>query len=92
MHTADFHLFRGKRKASTAALARALIHLPSDLRSSVASLMALNLYLGRTFQKSAQVDAALEKLTVADVNAALRKYLKNDQWVAAFAGEFKERP
>ena len=38
------------------------------------------------------MDAALEKLTVADVNAALRKYLKNDQWVAAFAGEFKERP
>jgi zinc protease len=57
--------------------------------SRVASLMALNLYLGRTFAKSAQVDAALEKLTLADVNAALRKYLKPDQFVSAFAGDFK---
>jgi len=57
--------------------------------AGVVSQMALNLYLGRTFARSAQVDAALEKLTVADVNAALRKYLKPDQWVWAFAGEFK---
>jgi zinc protease len=57
--------------------------------TAVVGQMAFNLYLGRTFEKSAQVDAALEKLTVADVNAALRKYLKPDQWVWAFAGEFK---
>ncbi|HEX6704549.1 MAG TPA: pitrilysin family protein [Albitalea sp.] len=57
--------------------------------ASVAGLWAVNLYLGRTFQKSAEVDAALEKLTLADVNAALRKYLKPEQFVSAFAGEFK---
>jgi zinc protease len=57
--------------------------------ASVAATMALNVYLGRTFAKSAQVDAALEKLTVADINAALRKYLRPDQWVWAFAGELK---
>ena len=57
--------------------------------ASVAGLWATNLYLGRTFQKSAQVDAALEKLTLAEVNAALRKYLKPEQFVTAFAGEFK---
>jgi zinc protease len=55
----------------------------------VAGLWAMNLYLDRTFQKSAQVDAALEKLTLAEVNAALRKYLKPEQFVTAFAGEFK---
>ncbi|HEV7914703.1 MAG TPA: insulinase family protein, partial [Albitalea sp.] len=58
--------------------------------ASVAGLMAVNLYLGRTFAKSAQVDAALEKLTLADVNAALRKYLKPEQLVSAFAGDFKK--
>jgi zinc protease len=56
---------------------------------STAGLMAQNLYLGRTFMKSAEVDAALEKLTLEQVNAALRKYIKPDQWVSAFAGEFK---
>jgi len=56
----------------------------------VAGLMAMNLFLGRTFQRSAQVDAALEKLTVAEVNDALRKYLKPEQWVSAFAGDFKQ--
>ena len=57
--------------------------------ASVAGLWAVNLYLGRTFEKSAQVDAALEKLTLAEVNAALRKYLKPEQLVSAFAGDFK---
>ena len=41
-------------------------------------------------RRCAQVDAALEKLTLDDVNAALRKYLKPDQWVWAFAGEFNK--
>ncbi|HEX6363412.1 MAG TPA: pitrilysin family protein, partial [Albitalea sp.] len=59
---------------------------------TVAALMAQNLYLGRTFRKSAEVDAALEKLTLEQVNAALRKYLKPEQWVSAFAGEFNNRP
>ena len=54
-----------------------------------AGLMAQNLYLGRTFIKSAEVDAAIEKLTLEQVNAALRKYITPGQWVSAFAGEFK---
>ncbi|HJV62262.1 MAG TPA: pitrilysin family protein [Albitalea sp.] len=56
---------------------------------SIAAGWAHNLYLGRTFARSAEVDAALAKLTVADVNAALRKYVKPDQLVWAFAGDFK---
>ena len=34
-------------------------------------------------------DAALAKLTLADVNAALRKYVSVDQVVSVFAGDFK---
>ena len=56
---------------------------------TVASALANNLYLGRTFAVSARVDAALGKLTLAEVNAALRKYIKPDTFVAAFAGDFK---
>ena len=39
----------------------------------------------------AQVDAAIEKLTAADVNAVLRKYLKPDDLGYAFAGEFAKK-
>jgi zinc protease len=48
-----------------------------------------NLYIGQTFKRSAEVDAKLAKLTVDEVNAALRKYVKPDAYVAAFAGDFK---
>jgi zinc protease len=56
---------------------------------SVASALANNLYLGRTFEVSARVDAALRRLTLEQVNAALRKYIRPDSFVAAFAGDFK---
>jgi zinc protease len=56
---------------------------------TLASALANNLYLGRTFAKSAQVDAALTSLTLAQVNAALRKYVKPDTFAAAVAGDFK---
>ena len=51
--------------------------------------LANNLYLNRTFAVSAQVDAALAKLTAAQVNAALRKYLLPESFVLIFAGDFK---
>ena len=57
--------------------------------ASVAAGLANNLYLGRTFAIAAQVDAAIEKLTLEQVNAALRKYLAPDRFVSAFAGDFK---
>lgn len=56
---------------------------------SIASSLANNLYLGRTFAVSAQVDAAIGKLTLAQVNAALRKYLQPDKLVWALGGDFK---
>ena len=56
---------------------------------SVASALANNLYLDRTFAVSARVDAALGRLTLADVNNALRKYIQPSSFVSAFAGDFK---
>jgi zinc protease len=56
---------------------------------SLASGLANNLYLGRTFELAGQVDAALSALALAQVNAALRKYLRPDEFVFAVAGDFK---
>jgi zinc protease len=57
--------------------------------ASIAGGLANNLYLGRTFAVSAQVDAAIAKLTLAQVNTALRKYLQPEQLVWALGGDFK---
>jgi len=48
-------------------------------------------FLGRTWSTSGQVDAAIEKLTPADVNAVLRKYLKPEDMGFAVAGEFAKK-
>ena len=55
----------------------------------LASQLSSNLYLGRTFEISAKVDAALAALTPEQVNAALRKYLKPEAIDLVFAGDFK---
>lgn len=55
----------------------------------LASAWSSNLYLGRTFAESARVDAALEALSLSQVNEALRRYIKPDQLVLGVAGDFK---
>ncbi len=55
----------------------------------IAGALSSQLYLGRTFATSGAVDAAIEKLTPQDVNAALRKYVKPGEFAFAFAGTFK---
>ena len=55
----------------------------------IAGALANQLYLNRTFATSGAVDAAIEKLTPQDVNAALRKYVKPGDFAFAFAGTFK---
>jgi zinc protease len=57
--------------------------------SGLAFALANNLYLGRTFAIAARVDAAIGQLTLEQVNAALRKYLVPENFVSAFAGDFK---
>jgi zinc protease len=56
---------------------------------ALASQLASNLYLDRSFEISARVDAALAALTPEQVNAALRKYLKPEAIDMVFAGDFK---
>jgi len=55
----------------------------------IAGALASQLFLGRTFATSGAIDAAIEKLTPQDVNAALRKYVKPSEFAFAFAGSFK---
>lgn len=57
--------------------------------ANLAQALANNLYLGRTFALSAQVDAAIGRLTLEQVNAALRRYVTPDRFVSVFAGDFK---
>ena len=56
--------------------------------ASVTAALVNNLYLGRTFAISAQVDARIAALTLDQVNAALRKYIRPDSFVSVFAGDF----
>ena len=56
---------------------------------SLASALASNLYLDRTFLISQRTDEALARLTPDDVNAALRRYIKPEQLVISFGGDFK---
>ena len=56
--------------------------------AAVAGSLANQLYLDRTFATQGEVDAKIEKLTTADVNAALRKYLKAPEFAFSFAGDF----
>jgi zinc protease len=55
---------------------------------SVAGTLSHNLYLGRTMDYQAQFDARLAALTVADVNAALKKHIDPAKLSMYLAGDF----
>lgn len=56
--------------------------------SSIAGLLARNLYMGRTMAWAADFDAKLEALTVNEVNAAIRKHIKPETLSVFAAGDF----
>ncbi|MCW7541502.1 insulinase family protein [Aquabacterium sp. A7-Y] len=56
---------------------------------NLAATLAENLYLGRNFTVAQQLDDALKRVTLAEVNAALRKYLKPESFVIGVGGDFK---
>ncbi len=56
----------------------------------LASSLAENLFIGRTMQYDADLEAKMKALTVEDVNAALRKYIHPEQLSVVTAGDFKE--
>jgi len=55
---------------------------------SLAAALVQQAYLDRTFAYSAKIDAAIAAVTVVDVNAALRKYVKPDGFAYVYAGTF----
>jgi zinc protease len=55
---------------------------------SLAAALVQQAYLGRTFAFSAKIDAAIAAVTVSEVNAALRKYVKPDGFAYVYAGTF----
>jgi zinc protease len=60
--------------------------------SVVAGAMARNLHLQRRFAFAQQVDDALEKMTLEQLNAAWRRHIRPDQLVLAWGGDFKTAP
>jgi zinc protease len=57
--------------------------------ASVASGLVNNLYLQRNFAFGQQVDDVIQKLTLAQVNEAWRKYIHPQRLVMAWGGDFK---
>ena len=56
--------------------------------ANVAQTLVNQAYLDRTWARDAAIDGALAKLTAADVNAALSKYLKPGEFAYSVAGNF----
>jgi len=57
--------------------------------AAVARALVQNLYLDRRFAFSQQVDDAMARLTLEQLNAAWRKYIQPDRLVLAWGGDFK---
>jgi len=61
--------------------------------NELSSLINNNIYYDRDMGYHKQMEERMTRLTVAEVNAAIRKYLKPfDQWTVVNAGDFKETP
>lgn len=58
--------------------------------SSLAGLLGTHLQTGRTMKFTADFEADLKKLTVEDVNAALRKHINPDRLYIVMAGDFEK--
>ena len=58
--------------------------------ANLASSLASNLKLGRTFAVAQKVDDTIQAATLAQVNAALRKHLQPASFVFGFGGDFKD--
>ena len=57
--------------------------------AAVAGGLVNNLYLQRTFAFGQQVDQAIERLTLVQVNETWRKYITPQRLVMAWGGDFK---
>jgi zinc protease len=59
--------------------------------ASLAAGLVQQAWLSRTFEFAAKIDAAIAALTVADVNAAFRKYVKPEAFAYVYAGDFLKK-
>jgi zinc protease len=59
--------------------------------AGVAGWLAHNLHLGRRFARAQRIDDEIARLSVEQVNAALRRHVDPARWTAAWAGDFKTR-
>lgn len=66
------------------------VQLSAD--GGIAGMLANDLYLGRTMKFRAEELAKIEKLTLDEVNAALRKHIDPSKLVEIRAGDFKVTP
>ena len=55
---------------------------------ALASQLAFNLKFGRTMAFTADREARIKSATVEQVNTAIRKYLRLDQLIQMYAGDF----
>ncbi len=61
--------------------------------NELSSLINNNLYYERDMNYQKQMEEQVSKLTVAEVNTAIKKYLKPfGQWTVVSAGDFKDAP
>jgi zinc protease len=61
--------------------------------NELSSVINNNIYYNRDMSYHQQMEERMSRLTVADVNAAIQKYLKPfEQWTVVNAGDFKETP
>jgi zinc protease len=58
--------------------------------TALATLLAENLYLGRTFAYYRDLEKKIDRLTEAEVNQAVQKYLQPKKLVIIQAGDFKK--
>jgi zinc protease len=56
--------------------------------ANLASALLGQLDLGETFAHAGKRDAELKAITLDQVNAAFRKYIKPDEWLIGVAGDF----
>lgn len=56
--------------------------------AQVAQAWSTHLYLGRTFERSQAIDDAIQRVSLAEVNAALRRYLQPERFVVGWSGDF----
>lgn len=54
----------------------------------LASLLASNLFAGRSMEYYEKLEADVARLTIEDVNEAIREYISPDRFVIATAGDF----